>query len=99
MDQVIHNRWRDIAFVDYGEKKQYTHGEVAQQVQRFHKLFRLLGIQPGDKIAIASRNCSNWVVSYMAIMSYKAVAVMPKCSSLDHTYGVNCSTKNYLNYK
>ena len=75
MDQVIHNRWRDVAFVDYGEKKQYTHGEVAQQVRRFHKLFRLMGIQPGDKIAIASRNCSNWVVSYMAIMSYKAVAV------------------------
>ena len=75
MDQVIHNRWRDVAFVDYGEKKQYTHGEVAQQVRRLHKLFRLLGIQPGDKIAIASRNCSNWVVSYMAILSYKAVAV------------------------
>ena len=75
MDQVIHNRWRDVAFVDYGEKTQYTHGEVAQQVRRFHKLFRLMGIQPGDKIAIASRNCSNWVVSYMAIMSYKAVAV------------------------
>ena len=75
MDQVIHNRWRDVAFVDYGEKKQYTHGEVAQQVRRFHKLFRLLGIKQGDKIAIASRNCSNWVVSYMAIMSYKAVAV------------------------
>ena len=75
MDQVIHNRWRDVAFVDYGEKTQYTHGEVAQQVRRLHKLFRLLGIQPGDKIAIASRNCSNWVVSYMAIMSYKAVAV------------------------
>jgi long-chain acyl-CoA synthetase len=75
MDQVIQKRWNDVAFVDYGEKKQYTHGEVAQQVRRFHKLFRTLGIQPGDKVAIASRNCSNWVVSYMAIMSYKAVAV------------------------
>lgn len=75
MDQVIHNRWNDIAFVDYGEKKQYTHGEVAQQVQRFHHFFRLMGIKEGDKIAISSRNCSNWVVSYMAILSYKAVAV------------------------
>ena len=75
MDQVIQNRWNDVAFADYGEKKQYTHGEVAQQVERFHKLFRLMGIKEGDKIAIASRNCSNWVVSYMAILSYKAVAV------------------------
>mgnify|MGYP002512339513 CR=1 FL=1 len=75
MDQVIQNRWNEVAFADYGEKKQYTHGEVAQQVERFHKLFRLMGIKEGDKIAIASRNCSNWVVSYMAILSYKAVAV------------------------
>ena len=75
MDQVIQNRWNEVAFADYGEKKQYTHGEVAQQVERFHKLFRQVGIKEGDKIAIASRNCSNWVVSYMAILSYKAVAV------------------------
>ena len=75
MDLVIQNRWQDVAFADYGEKLQYTHGEVAQQIERFHKLFREMGIQEGDKIAIASRNCSNWVVSYMAILSYKAVAV------------------------
>ena len=45
MDQVIQNRWNEVAFADYGEKKQYTHGEVAQQVERFHKLFRLMGIK------------------------------------------------------
>ena len=75
MDRVIQNRWQDVAFADYGEKKQYTHGEVAQQIEKFHQLFQAMGIQEGDKIAIASRNCSNWVVSYMAILSYKAVAV------------------------
>lgn len=75
MDRVIQNRWQDVAFADYGEKKQYTHGEVAQQIVKFHQLFQAMGIQEGDKIAIASRNCSNWVVSYMAILSYKAVAV------------------------
>jgi long-chain acyl-CoA synthetase len=75
MDHVIQNRWNDVAFADYGENKQYTHGEVAQQIERFHKLFHQMGINEGDKIAIASRNCSNWVVSYMAILSYKAVAV------------------------
>ena len=75
MDRVIQNRWNDVAFADYGENLQYTHGEVAQQIERFHKLFRQMVINEGDKIAIASRNCSNWVVSYMAILSYKAVAV------------------------
>ena len=75
MDRVIQNRWNDLAFADYGEKTKYTHGEVAQQIERFHRLFRQMGINEGDKIAIASRNCSNWVVSYMAILSYKAVAV------------------------
>ena len=75
MDQAIHNRWREIAFADYGEKTKYTHGEVAQQIRRLHHLFEEMGIGEGDKIALCSRNCSNWVITYMAILSYKAVAV------------------------
>ena len=75
MDQAIHNRWREVAFTDYGEKTKYTHGEVAQQIRRLHHLFEEMGIKEGDKIALCSRNCSNWVVTYMAILSYKAVAV------------------------
>ena len=75
MDQTIHNRWREVAFTDYGEKTKYTHGEVAQQVRRLHHLFQEMGIEEGDKIALCSRNCSNWVITYMAILSYKAVAV------------------------
>ena len=75
MDQAIHNRWREVAFTDYGEKTKYTHGEVAQQVRRLHHLFEEMGIEEGDKIALCSRNCSNWVITYMAILSYKAVAV------------------------
>ena len=75
MDQAIHNRWREVAFTDYGEKTKYTHGEVAQQVRRLHHLFQEMGIEEGDKIALCSRNCSNWVITYMAILSYKAVAV------------------------
>ena len=75
MDQAIHNRWREVAFTDYGEKTKYTHGEVAQQVRRLHHLFEEMGIEEGDKISLCSRNCSNWVITYMAILSYKAVAV------------------------
>ena len=75
MDQAIHNRWREVAFTDYGEKTKYTHGEVAQQIRRLHHLFEEMGIEEGDKIALCSRNCSNWVITYMAVLSYKAVAV------------------------
>ena len=75
MDQAIHNRWREVAFTDYGEKTKYTHGEVAQQVRRLHHLFEEMGIEEGDKISLCSRNCSNWVITYIAILSYKAVAV------------------------
>ena len=72
MDQVIQNRWNEVAFADYGEKKQYTHGEVAQQVERFHHLFRQMGIKEGDKIEVkligVDPKTNKYKLSHKAIM-------------------------------
>ena len=48
---------------------------MATQIERLHITFRELGIQEGDKIALCGRNCANWGVTFLAIESYKAVAV------------------------
>ena len=37
--------------------------------------FRELGIKEGDKIALCGRNCANWGLIFLAIETYKAVAV------------------------
>ena len=75
LQNTIVNKWSDLAMKDLDGATQYTYGELATQIARLHTTFRLLGIQEGDKIALCGRNCCNWGVTFLAIETYKAVAV------------------------
>ena len=75
LQNTITNKWSDLAMKDLDGATQYTYGELAAQIARLHTTFRLLGIKEGDKIALCGRNCSNWGVTFLAIETYKAVAV------------------------
>ena len=48
---------------------------MANEIARLHVTFRELGIKEGDKIALCGRNCANWGLAFLAIETYKAVAV------------------------
>ena len=88
LSNIASRQWNDPALSDYGEEQQYTFGEMAATILRLHQLFKLLGIKEGDKIALCGRNCANWAVAYLAIMSYKAVVVSIlqdfKAEDIDH---------------
>ena len=60
---------------DLDGKTSYTYGQVANEIERLHVTFRELGIHEGDKIALCGRNCANWGLTFLAIETYKAVAV------------------------
>ena len=75
IEDVIKQKWNTLSLCDYGEQQQYTYGELAEQIERLHIRFRLLGLQKGDKIAICGRNCANWAVAYLAIQTYGGVVV------------------------
>jgi len=75
LQNTITNKWSDLAMKDLDGATQYTYGELAAQIARLHTTFRLLGIKEGDKVALCGRNCSNWGVTFLAIETYKAVAV------------------------
>ena len=75
LTEVMSHQWNDPALTDYNENHEYTFGELAIEMLRLHELFRLLGIKPGDKIALAGRNCANWAVAYLAIAAYEGVCV------------------------
>ncbi|HBL74430.1 MAG: long-chain fatty acid--CoA ligase [Bacteroidetes bacterium GWF2_42_66] len=53
----------------------YTYGEAAQIIRNIHCFFRESGIGKGDKVALFGRNASNWGISFIAVVSYGAVAV------------------------
>lgn len=93
LTDVVSHQWNDAALTDYNEDHEYTFGELAIEMLRLHTLFELLDIKPGDKIALAGRNCANWAVAYLAMASYRGVCVSilqdftaeDICRLLDHS--------------
>ena len=75
LNEIMSHQWDDLALSDYGEETAYTFGQLAEKMLKLHTLFKQLGIESGDKIALCGRNCANWAVAYLATVSYGAVVV------------------------
>ena len=70
----IINHWDLDALTDYkGKTLQYN--DVARKIEKLHILFEASGINKGDKIAICGRNSAMWAVTFLATLTYGAVAV------------------------
>ena len=75
LQNTIANKWDSLAMKDLDGNTSYTYGELANEIARLHTTFRELGIKEGDKIALCGRNCANWGLTFLAVETYKAVAV------------------------
>ena len=75
LQNTIVNKWDALAMKDLDGNTSYTYGDIANEIARLHVTFRELGVKEGDKIALCGRNCANWGLIFLAIESYKAVAV------------------------
>ncbi|WP_430971667.1 AMP-binding protein [Sunxiuqinia rutila] len=89
--------WELPLFTDYGGSS-YRYGEVAQQIHQIHLFLQEIGIQKGDKIALFGRNTANWATSFLAIISYGAVAVpvLPDFNPADVHHILNHSESKLL---
>ena len=74
-NEIFPKMWDKPALTDYNGTVSYTYGQLAEQVLRLGQLFKQLGIQPGDKIALCGRNCANWATAYLSIAAYGGVIV------------------------
>ena len=74
IEQSIIKNWDKDSLTDYkGITLQYK--DVARKIAKFHIVLESAGIQPGDKIAVCGRNSAHWAVTFLAIITYGAVAV------------------------
>ncbi|MDR1756133.1 MAG: AMP-binding protein [Culturomica sp.] len=74
IENSIKDYWDLPALTDYkGATHRYK--DVARQIEKLHILFEQGGIKKGDKIALCSRNSSNWGITFLAILTYGATAV------------------------
>lgn len=58
-----------------GKWKHQSWGEVGEKVARLASAFRAQGLKPGDKVALFSDNCPEWVIVDFACMSAGLVSV------------------------
>lgn len=74
IEESIKNYWDRPALTDFkGATSSYK--DVARKIEKLHLLFEHSGIRKGDKIALCSRNTSNWGIAFLATLSYGAVVV------------------------
>lgn len=74
IEHSIKIHWHHHALTDY-KGITHTYKDVARKIEKIHLLFEHGGIRKGDKIALCSRNMSNWGIAFLATLSYGAVAV------------------------
>lgn len=98
VNKVMQNEWDHPAFSDYGEDVNYTYGEIATQIEKLNLVFKACGVKQGDKIAFCGVNSSNWGISFLSVLAYRAVAVsiLPDFTGADIEKLVNHSGAKIL---
>ena len=74
VDDAIKKNWDRPAVSNYGANT-YTYGEMAASIEKMHLFFAQCGIKKGDKMALCAKNSAEWCISFLAVVSYDAVAV------------------------
>lgn len=75
LEDTIKNHWDAPAITDYETDFTMTYDELAEHIAQLHLLFKEMGLQKGEKIAICGRNSVNWAMSFLAANTYEAVVV------------------------
>ena len=72
--RAVIDHWDQDALTDYQGATLQFH-DVARKIEKVHIMFENCGIVKGDKIAICGRNSAHWAVTFLATLTYGAVAV------------------------
>lgn len=67
--------WDLPALSEFGRDNTRSYADVARVIARTHLLFETIGIKQGAKIALCGKDSANWVIAYMATITYGAVIV------------------------
>ncbi|MCM1489722.1 MAG: AMP-binding protein [Muribaculum sp.] len=90
--------WDLPALTDYTKQETMTYGQLAQSIALAHVFYESVGIKPGDKIALCGKDSSDWIRTYMGIVTYGAIVVpiLADFNPIDITHIVNHSGASIL---
>jgi long-subunit acyl-CoA synthetase (AMP-forming) len=55
--------------------REYTFAQVGDQARRMAAALEGLGVRPGDRVGIISKNCAHWIIADLAILMTGAISV------------------------
>lgn len=67
--------WDLPALTEYGSDDVLSYGEFARRIARIHLFYQLIGVKPGDKVAMVGKNSVTWVITFMGTITYGATIV------------------------
>lgn len=100
--QTYQNSFRDNwdlpALSNYDTGKSYTYEQVAAEIARRHLLFKQMGIEKGDKIALLGKDSAEWCILFMSVITYGGVIVpiLQDFNPIDATTIITHSDSKYL---
>lgn len=74
LERTVKSRWDSTALCNF-EGEQFTFGQTATWVERFHVLFEAAGIGKREKVVLCARNSARWAISFLAVNTYETVVV------------------------
>ena len=74
LQDSMRRNWDRPALCNY-HGEEFTFGDLATRIERFHIVFESIGVGKGDKIALCAKNSARWAVSFLAVTTYEAVVV------------------------
>lgn len=74
-NERVPQNWNEPALTDYDGDKNYTFGQMVEKMTHLQLLLESAGIERGDKVALCSKNCANWAVSFLSIAANRGVIV------------------------
>ncbi|HDM8174998.1 TPA: AMP-binding protein [Vibrio harveyi] len=77
---------------------EFTYAEVADKALKLVTALRNLGVQPGEKVALVSKNCAEWFICDLAMMlgDYVSVPIFPTAGADTIDYCVTHSESKAL---
>lgn len=77
---------------------EFTYTEVADKALKLVTALRNLGVQPGEKVALVSKNCAEWFICDLAMMlgDYVSVPIFPTAGADTIEYCVTHSESKAL---
>ncbi|WP_181859638.1 AMP-binding protein [Vibrio harveyi] len=77
---------------------EFTYAEVADKALKLVTALRNLGVQPGEKVALVSKNCAEWFICDLAMMlgGYVSVPIFPTAGADTIEYCVTHSESKAL---